>query len=283
MDDRSTLMNSLLSGCPTGHPNPLSNILDEIIRHKREEIAAAQARRPLAEVRRAAEAASPPLDFVAALQSSQPMALIAEIKKASPSAGLIRADLDPVAIARIYVDHGAACLSVLTDEHFFQGHLDNLEAVRQAVDVPLLRKDFLIDPYQVWEARASGADCVLLIAECLDDEQLAALSGLAQQLGMATLVEIHEPDNLPRALALTPRLIGVNNRNLKTFVTDLQQTVGLRQQIPDGILVVGESGIHTREHVVELQQAGVNAILVGESLMRSGDIGLAVRRLLGGN
>ncbi|MCA8998524.1 MAG: indole-3-glycerol phosphate synthase TrpC [Planctomycetaceae bacterium] len=258
----------------------MADVLAKIMEQKRTEIAAAKARRPIDELNRAVESAPPVRDFVAALKAKHPMGLIAEVKKASPSAGLIRADFDPVEIARAYAANGAACISVLTDEHFFQGHLDYLVAIRQNVDVPILRKDFILDPYQVWEARAAGADCILLIAECLDDGQLAELYGLARELGMQALVEVYEPENVDRVLRLNPPFMGVNNRNLRTFVTDLGHTINLRQRIPDDVLLVGESGIHTPDDVSRLQEAGVHAILVGESLMRKEDIGAAVRDLL---
>ncbi|WP_437204849.1 indole-3-glycerol phosphate synthase TrpC [Planctomicrobium sp. SH664] len=259
----------------------VANVLDQIIEQKWRDIAAARQRRSLEEVQSAASRAPAPRDFLAALKQKHPMGLIAEVKKASPSAGLIRADFDPVQIAQTYEANGAACLSVLTDEHFFQGHLRYLEEVRRAVSIPVLRKDFIVDPYQVWEARASGADCILLIAECLEDEQLSSLYSLALELGMHALIELYEPENLARVLALNPPLLGVNNRNLKTFVTDLSHTTTLRQRMPADMLVVGESGIHSRDDVLSLQRAGVHAILVGESLMRAPDIGVAVRKLLG--
>lgn len=259
----------------------MSNVLDQIIEQKRLDISAAKSVRPLVEIQRQAASAPAVRDFLGAIRSHHPMGLIAEVKKASPSAGLIRDDFDPVRIARTYADNGAACLSVLTEEHFFQGHLRYLEEIRAAVSLPVLRKDFIIDPYQVWEARASGADCILLIAECLNDEQLATLSKLAADLGMHSLVEIYEPENIERVLALSLPMIGINNRNLKTFVTDLQHTVRLRSRIPASTLVVGESGIRTREDVELLESSGVHAILVGESLMRSEDIGASVRKLLG--
>jgi len=215
------------------------------------------------------------------LRAGAPIALIAEIKKASPSAGLIRADFDPVEIARAYQAHGAACISVLTDRPYFQGGLEYLEQVRSAVDLPVLRKDFIIDPYQVFEARAAGADAVLLIAECLDDRALAELHACIMGLGMTPLVEFYEPENLTRVLCIGTRLIGINNRNLHTFQTDLEHTIRLRERIPADRLVVGESGIRTRQDVERLAAAGVNAILVGESLMRQPEIGPAVDRLLG--
>ncbi|WP_437228705.1 indole-3-glycerol phosphate synthase TrpC [Planctomicrobium sp. SH661] len=259
----------------------MSTVLDKIIDQKRLDIASAVAKRPLADVQRAAASAPPVRDFLKSLQSHHPMGLIAEVKKASPSAGLIRADFDPVQIARTYADHGAACISVLTDEHFFQGHLRYLEQIRASVEIPVLRKDFIIDPYQVWEARASGADCILLIAECLNGEELESLYRLASELGMHSLIEVYDPENVDRVLRLKPLFLGVNNRDLRTFITDLQHTVRLRQRIPQEVLVIGESGIYTREHVTMLQSSGVHGILVGESLMRSDDIGRSVRELLG--
>ncbi len=259
----------------------MSTILDKIIDQKRLEIAAAKGRRPDVELRESVSNAPPARDFVAALRNKHPMGMIAEIKKASPSVGLIRADFNPVEIGKTYEENGAACISVLTDEHFFQGHLSFLEQVRAAVSIPVLRKDFIIDPYQVWEARVSGADCILLIAECLSDDQLGSLYSLAHELGMQALVEVYDPENVERVLKLNPPMIGVNNRDLRSFVTDLQHTVRLRQQVPAEVLLIGESGIHTREDVLMLQNAGVHGILVGESLMRSPDIGQRVRDLLG--
>ncbi|SFJ04603.1 indole-3-glycerol phosphate synthase TrpC [Planctomicrobium piriforme] len=260
----------------------MSNVLERIIVQKRLDIAAARQLRSEQELQSAIRHAPAPRDFAGALRARHPMGLIAEVKKASPSAGLIREDFEPVEIARAYADNGAACISVLTDEHFFQGHLSYLEQIRQAVDIPVLRKDFIIEPYQVWEARASGADCILLIAECLNDAQLAELYALAAELGMQALVEVYEPANVDRVLKLNPPMLGVNNRDLRSFVTDLQHTVRLRQQIPADVLVIGESGIHTRQHVEMLASAGVHGILVGESLMRAPDIGAAVCHLLGG-
>jgi indole-3-glycerol phosphate synthase len=260
----------------------VSDVLDRIVAHKRGEIARAKQARPEAELRRRLPVAPPVRDFVGALRAAHPMALIAEIKKASPSAGLIRADFDPVRIAETYAAHGAACLSVLTDEHFFQGQLEYLTQARQAVSVPVLRKDFILDPYQLIEARVAGADCVLLIAECLDDRELQGLYAAARDLGMQALIEIYEPANLDRVLSLVPRptFLGVNNRNLQTFVTDLGHCIRLRQRVPAEVLLVGESGIHTRSDVQQLDAAGIHAILVGESLMRSDDIGAKVDEIL---
>jgi indole-3-glycerol phosphate synthase len=222
-----------------------------------------------------------PRNFFAALASPGPIKLIAEVKKASPSAGLIRADFQPVAIGTTYERHGASCISVLTDEQYFAGSLDFLRAVRAAVAVPCLRKDFIIDKYQLYEARAVGADAVLLIAECLGDCELRSLFNETVNLGMTPLVELYEPENLPRVFDAGATLIGVNNRNLKTMKTDLDHTIRLRDRIPDQCLLVSESGIQTREDVTRLQNAGVDAILVGESLMRQPDLGAAVDRLLG--
>src|SRR4051794_16210108 len=258
-----------------------NSILDEIVASKRREVTAARLRMPLEEMEVQAAVAPPVRDFRAALDGTGPIRLIAEVKKASPSAQVIRADFDPIAIARIYQAHGAACLSVLTDAPHFQGHLSYLARVRASVAIPLLRKDFIIDEYQVVEARLAGADAILLIAEVLDDAQLVALRERAGALGMSALVEFHEEENLPRVLASGATLVGVNNRDLKRFVTDLERTFRLRDQVPPHVTFVSESGIRTRRDVERLEAAGVSAVLVGESLMRAGDIGLAVERLLG--
>jgi indole-3-glycerol phosphate synthase len=264
----------------------MPTILDKIVATKRTEIEQAKAARPVEELRAAIADAPPVRDFFAALASKTkgspgPIKLIAEVKKASPSAGVIRADFDPVAIARTYEAHGAACLSVLTDEHYFQGSLDYLRDVRAAVALPCLRKDFILDEHQLLEARAVGADAVLLIAECLAPAELKRLHEQAVALGLTPLVELYEPANLEAVLAAGSRLIGVNNRNLHTFEVDLDHTIRLRKQVPADCLLVGESGIKTAADVGRLADAGVNAILVGESLMREPDIGAAVDRLLG--
>jgi len=256
-------------------------LLDKITATKREEIARAKQARPQADVEREAAAAPPPRDFFAALAGPGPIRLIAEVKKASPSKGVIRADFDPVAIARIYEKHGASCLSVLTDEPYFQGSLEYLRVVRAAVSLPVLRKDFILDAYQVYEARAAGADAVLLIAECLDDCALRSLHRLAVELGMAPLVELYDPGNLQRVFDAGATLIGVNNRNLHTFEVDLEHSIGLRKRVPGECVFVSESGIATPADVARLAAADVDAILVGESLMREPDIGAAVDRLLG--
>jgi indole-3-glycerol phosphate synthase len=259
----------------------MPTILDKIVATKWDEIAAAQAARPERELLAAVRSAPPVRDFFAALAAPGPVKLIAEVKKASPSKGVIRADFDPVSIAKIYAQHGATCLSVLTDEHYFQGSLDYLRQIRAAVEVPLLRKDFILDPYQLLEARAAGADAVLLIAECLDDCRLRSLHTRAIELGLTPLVELYQPENLPRVLEAGATLIGINNRDLRTFTVDFEHTIRLGQQIPEHCVLVGESGIYTREDVLKLESGGVDAILVGESLMREPDIGAAVDRLLG--
>ena len=259
----------------------MSTILDQIMATKGREIAAARAQRPESELLAALADAPPVRDFFAALAKPGPIRLIAEVKKASPSQGVIRADFDPVEIAKIYERHGAACISVLTDESYFQGSLDYLRQVRAAVSLPVLRKDFILDRYQLLEARAAGADAVLLIAECLDDCRLRALHNEALELGLTPLVELYDPANLPRVLEAGATLVGVNNRDLRTFQVDLGHTLRLRSQIPSDCLLVGESGIRTRADVERLEAAGVDAMLVGESLMRERDIGAAVDRLLG--
>jgi indole-3-glycerol phosphate synthase len=255
--------------------------LDKIVATKRGEIERAKVAVPLAALRARLADAPAVRDFFSPLTVKGPIKLIAEVKKASPSKGVIRADFDPVAIAKTYEAHGASCLSVLTDEPYFQGSLDYLRRVRDAVNIPVLRKDFILDSYQLVEARAAGADAVLLIAECLDDCNLRKLHNEALELGMTPLVEFYEPQNLERVLATGATLIGVNNRDLKTFEVDLNHTIRLREKVPLDYVLVGESGIHTRLDVLRLQEAGVEAMLVGESLMREPDIGAAVDRLLG--
>lgn len=258
-----------------------ASILDEIVISKQREVATALKRMPLEELEAQAEEAPPVRDFRGALDVPGTIQLIAEVKKASPSVKVIREDFEPVSIARTYQDHGAACISVLTDAPYFQGHLSYLARIRASVAIPLLRKDFLIDEYQVVEARVAGADAILLIAEILDDATMARLLERARELGMAALVEFHDPANLPRVLAAGADLVGVNNRDLHTFTTDIDRTLRLRDQIPDEVLLVSESGIHNHEQVERLRAAGVSAILVGESLMRAPDIGRAVEDLLG--
>jgi len=257
------------------------SILDQIVVTKREEITAAKQRVPLAELRERLPDSPDVPNFFDALANGNSIRLIAEVKKASPSKGIIREDFDPVSIAKTYEQSGAACISVLTDETYFQGHLDYLSEIRNCVQIPLLRKDFILDEYQIVEARLAGASAVLLIAECLDDCNLRALHNSAIELGLTPLVEFYEPENLTRVLEAGAVLIGVNNRDLKTFKTDLNHTIEMRRRIPPECLLVGESGIHSHEDVKRLAAAGVEAILVGEHLMASQDIGDAVRRLLG--
>lgn len=258
----------------------MPTVLDRIVAAKRQEIAACKLRRPPRELEAALETAPPVHDFLTPLLAPGRIKLIAEVKKASPSKGVIRADFHPVEIGRCYEQHGATCLSVLTDEPFFQGRLEYLQDVRAAVNLPLLRKDFILDRYQLLEARAAGADAVLLIAECLDDCLLRSLHNATIDLGMVPLVEFYDPENLPRVLAAGATLIGVNNRDLRTFHTDLDHSIRMREQVPHECVLVAESGIHSRADVLRLEAAGVAAILVGEHLMASPDIGTAVDELL---
>ncbi len=258
----------------------MSTILDKIVAKKRTEIA--DAKQAIAEQSLREKLADAPAvrSFFEALSATGPIKLIAEVKKASPSKGVIREDFDPVEIAKTYAANGATCISVLTDESFFQGDLAYLSAIREVVDVPLLRKDFILDTYQLLEARVAGADAVLLIAECLDDCNLRKLHNETIELGMTPLVECYEPDNVNRVLEAGATLIGINNRDLRTFETDLNHTIRLRQEIPDDHVVVGESGIHRPSDVKLLADNNVDAILVGESLMSKPDIGDAVKTLL---
>lgn len=259
----------------------MTTILDQIVASKRREVEKAKERLPADVLRAQLARLPPPRDFFSPLAAGGPIKLIAEVKRASPSKGLIRADFDPCAIAQTYAAHGATCLSVLTDEPFFQGKLEYLAAIRKVVDLPLLRKDFLIDRYQLWEARATGADAVLLIAECLDDCLLRGLHQEALELGMTPLVELYDPCHLPRVLDAGARLIGVNNRDLRTFEVDLEHVIRLRESVPADCVLVAESGIRTREDVLRLEEAGIQAMLVGESLMAAPDVGEAVDHLLG--
>lgn len=256
----------------------MPSILDKIVAHKRSELEAVTT--PLDELKAAIADAPEVRDFAAAL-AGDGVSLIAEVKKASPSKGVIRVDFSPVEIARAYSVGGASCISVLTDENFFQGKLDYLTAIRNEVDQPLLRKDFVLSEYQVFEARMAGADAVLLIAECLSPSELKELHDLICELGMTPLVEFYEYSNLEAVLACDPKLVGVNNRDLNTFEIDLNHSAKIREQIPADILFVSESGIFTNEDVVQLESWNVDAILVGESLMRQQDVATAVRKLLG--
>ena len=263
----------------------MSDILKRIVEVKWEEIAAAKARRSLASLRDEAEGRrGEQRGFERALRAkiaAGRAAVIAEIKKASPSKGVIRADFRPAEIARSYEMHGAACLSVLTDEPFFQGHADYLREARAAVALPVLRKDFMVDEYQVVDARAMGADCILLIAASLDDAQMADLEACALALGMDVLVEVHDGEELERALRLKTPLLGINNRNLRTFEVTLDTTLGLLKNVPADRLLVTESGILGREDVLRMRAANVNAFLVGEAFMRADDPGAALAALFG--
>ena len=258
----------------------MADILSEIAAYKREFVADRQRQRSLADVRAHARDTPAPADFQGAL-AADGIALIAEVKKASPSKGVIRADFDPERIADAYAANGARCLSVLTDEAYFQGCDAYVQMAKEVAGLPVLRKDFTIDEYQLYEARVIGADAILLIAALMDSSQLDDYLGLAGELGLGALVEVHDDDELLRAKAAGAGLVGINNRDLRTFATTLETTFALLPQVPKGAVVVSESGIGDRGDVERLEAAGVDAILVGESLMREADIGAKVRELLG--
>jgi len=258
------------------------DILKKIITRKKEEIIACENKMSLAELEAQLDIASPVRGFVDSIRNkiaAGQSAVIAEIKKASPSKGVMRENFVPAEIAKSYANAGAACLSVLTDVDFFQGSNAYLQAARAACDLPVIRKDFIIDPYQVVEARVIGADCILLIAACLEDNQMQELCSLATQLGMDVLVEVHDAEELQRALTLNIPLMGINNRNLRTFETSLQTTIELLDQIPDDRIVVTESGIHTKADVDLMRQHQVNAFLVGETFMREEQPGKKLQEL----
>ena len=260
----------------------MSDILDKIVAVKHQEVAAAQKRKPLEIVRADAESRVLTRDFVGALRAKIAAglpAVIAEVKKASPSKGVLRAEFIPADIAQSYAEHGAACLSVLTDVQFFQGNVDYLKQARASCQLPVLRKDFMVDAYQIFESRAMGADAVLLIASCLDDAQMADFEAIARSLDMAVLVEVHDQAELERALRLKTPLMGINNRNLQTFEVSLDTTLALRALVPADRILVTESGIQTRDDVLRLGAAGVSAFLVGEAFMRAPDPGQALADL----
>jgi indole-3-glycerol phosphate synthase len=260
----------------------MSDILNQIVAVKHEEITAAKKKKSLEAMREDAFSRVLTRDFEGALRSkiaAGRAAVIAEVKKASPSKGVLREDFIPADIAQSYAEHGAACLSVLTDRQFFQGSAEYLKQARASCDLPVLRKDFMVDPYQVYEARAMGADCILLIAACLTDAQMAELETIARSLDMAVLVEVHDADELQRALKLRTRLVGINNRNLRTFEVSLATTLGMLKDVPADRLLVTESGILERADVQRMRSAGVHAFLVGEAFMRAADPGAALAAL----
>jgi indole-3-glycerol phosphate synthase len=260
----------------------MSDILKKIVDVKRQEVAAALKRKSLEAMRADAESRVLTRDFVGALRNkiaAGQAAVIAEVKKASPSKGVLREDFIPADIAQSYAEHGAACLSVLTDKDFFQGSVDYLKQARASCDLPVLRKDFMVDAYQVYEARAMGADCILLIAACLDDAQMAELEAIARSLDMAVLVEVHDAEELQRALKLKTPLVGINNRNLRTFEVSLDTTLGMLKDVPADRLLITESGILNRADVQKMRDANVRAFLVGEAFMRAPEPGQALAEL----
>ncbi|ACH38971.1 indole-3-glycerol-phosphate synthase [Citrifermentans bemidjiense Bem] len=263
----------------------LPDVLKKIVDYKQGEVAAMKAEVPLNEIMdRLAELEDHPRGFQAALINSLSSGwtpIIAEVKKGSPSKGLIRPDFDPLQIARTYQENGATCLSILTDEHFFMGHLSYLAAIREEVSLPLLRKDFIFDPYQIYQARAAGADAILLIAAMLDLPQLRDFAALAQELSMDVLLEVHDEKELETALQTDCSMIGINNRDLRSFVVDIRTSERLAALVPQGRLVVAESGINRREEIVHLMSMGLHAFLIGESLMREDDFGAKLRELVG--
>jgi indole-3-glycerol phosphate synthase len=258
----------------------MSTVLEKICDDKRAHVATKKTERSYADLENLAKNQQAPRGFINALQNKEGFALIAEVKKASPSKGLIRADFDAPKIAKIYQDNGAACLSVLTDAPYFQGHDDYFTAAKAAVTIPMLRKDFMIDPYQIIESRALGADCILIIMAALSDAQVNEMYTLTNELGMDSLFEVHDEDELERALKCDPKMLGVNNRNLKTL--DVSHETGLRlaTKIPNNILKVAESGLYDHSDLHKFDDAGYGAFLIGESLMRQDDIGAAVQNIL---
>ncbi len=264
----------------------MANVLDKIMATKAAEVSQGKKQFSIADFEEKINQQEPPRGFIKAIAekiAGNQSAVIAEVKKASPSKGIIRPDFDPVQIARSYLQGGACCLSVLTDVEYFKGSEAYLRQVKNVVDLPILRKDFMLDPWQIYESRAMGADCVLLIVACLDDEALHELYALAKKLGMDVLVEVHDEAEMNRALHTDARLIGVNNRNLKTFETSLETSKHLRSQVDDSRIIVSESGIHSSADIEYLQQQDIHTFLIGESLMRHADPGAQLMKLLKGD
>lgn len=257
------------------------NVLQRLLDTKKQRLDQAKSRMPRRELQAQIDEVEPPRDFITAVSGQRAIRLVAELKKASPSRGLIRPDFDPVTIARIYEEHGANAVSCLTEEDYFQGHLSFLPLVHNAVKLPVLRKDFIFDAYQIYESRVNNADAVLLIAAALETNQAQDYLHLAQELGMAVLFEVHNEADLEQALAIEAPIVGINNRDLVTMEIDFETTFRLKAQIPPGIIVVGESGISTRAEVVRLNAANIDAMLVGTVLMKSKDVGAKTRELLG--
>jgi indole-3-glycerol phosphate synthase len=262
----------------------MTDILNKIISTKYEEVAIRKQQKPLSLLQETLAKIQPPRDFVGALRNKLAHglpAVIAEIKKASPSKGIIRANFDPIAIAQSYAQAGAACLSVLTDEQYFQGADSYLQQAHKACELPVLRKDFMVDPYQIYESRSIGADCILLIVAALTDMQLSELADLAEKLQLAVLIEVHDEEELHRALRLKSPLLGVNNRNLRTFATNLNTTLLLKNLIPADKIIITESGIHTSQDVALMRQNNINTFLVGEAFMRADNPGQELKNIFG--
>lgn len=255
------------------------SVLDKICKKKREHVEVQKSQTPLSELKRTIQIAPEPLSFINKIKNETGTAIIAEVKKASPSQGALRKNFDPVKIAKTYKDNDATCLSILTDEPYFQGCDQYLRDIKAAVPLPALRKDFMIDPYQIYESRALGADCVLLIMAALNDEEASNLYNLGTDLGMDVLIEVHDLTELDRALDLSPSMIGINNRNLKTLKIDIQTSVDLYASIPDNIVTIAESGIENRQTIDMLERTGFDGFLIGTSLIRSPDIGDALKKM----
>lgn len=258
-------------------------VLDKICADKACHVAAQKDKISLEDIKAQAFDTPPPRGFINALKKADDIALIAEVKKASPSKGIIREDFDPVSIAKTYEAGGASCLSVLTDEPYFQGHDDYFTAIRSAVSLPMLRKDFMIDPYQIYESRALGADCILIIMACLSDDQAEELYGLSTELGMDVLVETHDAEEIERAKRLAPKMVGVNNRNLKTLEVSHETGLTMAKNLPNDVLRIAESGIYNHDDIQKFKKAGYAGFLIGESLMREADIALALKNILKNN